>query len=267
MKRALQLALLRLYRWVSASGIFSTKWGQACFGWIYDYYKRFFEVGDIRALASLIVPASVVIDVGANIGFFTRRFADWVGDDGKVIAIEPEEVNFRRLGLMISQGGLSRRVEAIQAVAAESDGKMKLEVNPLHPADHRIAERGIEVASLRLDTLLAERNWRPVSFIKIDVQGAEERVLNGAQEILERFQPALLMELDDEALREMGTTAERILDKLNDLGYAPHLLRRGKLSSVPTKVLALSLCQRGDYADFLFLHQKNDTHLSWLTRQ
>jgi FkbM family methyltransferase len=267
MKRTLQLSLLRLYRWVSASGIFSTKGGRAFFDWVYDYYKRFFEVGDIHALASLIMPGSMVIDVGANIGFFTRRFADWVGDDGKVIAIEPEEINFRQLGRMISQRGLSHRVEAIQAVAAESDGKMKLEVNPLHPADHRISEQGIEVQALRLDTLLAERKWRFVSFIKIDVQGAEERVLNGAHEILGRFRPALLMELDDEALREMRTSAERVLDKLNRLGYQPHLLTRGRLSSVQTKVAALSLCQDGGYADFLFLHQKNNAHVSWLEHQ
>ena len=253
-KSGLQSFLLRLYKTASASGVTSTTWGRFVFEWCYERYKVFFEVGDIRVLRSLIQPGTTVIDVGANVGFFTKQFGRWVSAGGRVIAIEPEEANFSRLNRMIARNTLSAAVETIQAVAAETNGTLKLEINPFHPADHKISEQGIPVKAVSLDHVLEERQWPPVSLIKIDVQGAEERVLRGAPRTIERFHPALFLEMDGEALRKMSSDAGRLLGRLTGEGYSIHRLERGRISAPLPAARTMALCQGGRYADFLFLY-------------
>jgi len=254
MKRALQYSLLGLYKLVSATGIFGTAWGRAFFDWAYLSYKALFEAGDIRVLASLISRGGAVIDVGANIGFFTRHFANWVGQTGRVIAIEPEELNVKRLSHMVLRQRLGKVVEIVQAVAAERGGTLKLKLNPMNPGDHRIAEEGVSVRAVCLDDLLAERQWPRVSLVKIDVQGAEERVLTGAGQLLAKFHPALFIEIDDPILRSMGSSAERIFQHLAGSGYRIHRIQGRHISTALEMSEALSLCRDGGYTDFLFLY-------------
>ena len=254
LKSGFQSLLLRLYKTALASGVTSTTWGRSLFEWCYEKYKILFEVGDIGVLRSLIKPGTTVIDVGANIGFFTRHFGRWVSGGGHVIAVEPEETNFARLNWTIARHMLTAVVETIQAVAAETNGTLKLEINPSHPADHKISEQGIPVRAVSLDTLLEERQWPPVSLIKIDVQGAEERVLRGGRKTIERFHPALFLEIDDEALRRMNSDAEKLLRLLTNEGYSIHRWQRGRISAPLLASRAMSLCQGRRYADFVFLH-------------
>src|SRR5260370_40368150 len=65
---------------------------------LYPIYKKYFEAGPIDRLREFVPAGTLVIDVGANVGFFSLRFARWVGDGGKVIAIEPEDKNYIALG-------------------------------------------------------------------------------------------------------------------------------------------------------------------------
>jgi hypothetical protein len=57
----------------------------------YLVQKQYFEAGPIDRLREFVPAGSLVIDVGTNVGFFSLRFASWVGDCGKVVAIEPED--------------------------------------------------------------------------------------------------------------------------------------------------------------------------------
>jgi len=254
MKRLLQSFLLGLYNTVRASGILSTSAGNRLFEWSYHRYKGMLEAGDIRALKSFIRPGTVVIDVGANIGFFTRLFARSVSQGGKVIAIEPETTNFSRLTAMLAREGLSSTVETLQAVAAEKSGTLKLKINPQHPADHKISDEGTPVKAVSLDDLLAGNHWPPVSLIKIDVQGAEAMVLRGAGEIIRRNRPALFLEIDDEGLRALNANAEELFKMLREQGYTIHRIIKGRISSPMEIPESLALCQDGKYADFLFVH-------------
>ncbi len=252
MKRALQRLLLSSYRVVLRSGLLSTSWGRSGFEFFYDRYKSLIEAGDVRALASFVQPGAWVIDVGANIGFFTRHFARWVRDGGRVLAIEPEEQNFNRLNLRLRAEGLETVVEPIQAVAAETGGELRLQINPVHPADHRIASEGSPVRAVSLDELMAERRWPAVSLIKIDVQGAEERVLRGAFKTLQTWRPALYMEVDDGALRSMESSAERVLKLLQEAGYECHRLGKAAATRLDDPDVKAA-CADGSYCDFLFL--------------
>jgi len=230
--------------------------------WLFErddgIYKSHLEAGDISHLRPFVRPGSVVIDVGANVGFFTRKFAGWVSDGGKVLAIEPEPVNVESLRRTVARAGLNSVVEIIEAVAAESEGEHHLVVNPDHPGDHRIGETGLKVRSTTIDSLVAWNGWQTVSLMKIDVQGAEELVLVGAEETLERFHPALFVEVDDNALRRLGSNANRLLDFLWTRGYLPHRLNK---SGVPSLISFDSINnlieEEKKYFDILFIVSDN----------
>jgi len=250
----LQSILLGIYALVRRSGFLSTSFGRWLFETAYEVYKELLEAGEVKHLAPHVKQGSTVIDVGANVGFFTKRFAKWAGPTGKVVAIEAEELNYQRLLKRIAKEGLGNQVEPLQAAVAEKPGTLMLQLNPDHPGDHKLGEDGVPVQAVTLDGLVEERGWPEVSFIKIDVQGAEMRVFSGAEELLKRMKPALFVEVDDAHLKVQGTSAEKLIQHLVTLGYAPHRVEKQGISNAMSPEGALALVSApGSYTDFLFL--------------
>jgi FkbM family methyltransferase len=253
MKKALQAILLTAYRIVLATGIMRTPLGQRGYEQCYHLYKRWFEARQIDDLRRLVRSDTSVIDVGANIGFFTLRFADWVSGTGRVIALEPDPDNFLQLQRIVARSGRSEVVDLFEGAAAETRGTSYLVRNPYHPADHRLGEHGVPISAYTLDDLLAERGWPPVSLIKIDVQGAEVRVLKGAKETLRRLHPALYIEIDDRALAEGGFSATQLVADLSALGYDMFDPVDGLGGRALDAAAAADRRAVLGYADFLFL--------------
>lgn len=258
MNQQLQSALLRLYAGVHATGLLSGGPGNWLFERIYYFYKEHLEASLVDQLRPLVTPGSTVIDVGANVGFFTRRFARWTGDQGKVIALEPEGANFKRLNRTLARDGTSAYVEAIQTAVGSASGTALLQLNPLHPGDHRIVDgssnRAVTVPLTSLDELLAVRGWPKVSLVKIDVQGAEGRVLEGAERTLTETRPAWFVEVDDECLRALGSSAAALLTRFVEHGYHIHRLSREGIGNAlnPADILD-NRSHSGEYEDLLFL--------------
>lgn len=222
---------------------------------LYSTYKRYIEAGPVDALRAFVPAGSLVIDVGANVGFFSRRFAKWVGDSGRVIAIEPEDHNYRSLIGALDRDGVLDRVQAIKAVAAASRGPAFLEINPLHPADHKLSRdgTGVSVAAVTLDELVQGAGDAMPALVKIDVQGAEMLVLEGADDILKKSGAALFVELHEEGLNRFGTSVAAILDRLDGYGYQAHWIAR---SAPPRKASRSDIhdaIARTGYVDVLFL--------------
>jgi FkbM family methyltransferase len=220
----------------------------------YALYKQYVEGGPVDRLKDYVPAGSLVIDVGANVGFFCRRFAEWVGDGGLVIALEPEQHNFDTLVQALKKDGLLRRVQALKAVAAAQSGAALLEINPLHPADHKLSvdNTGVSVDAVTLDELVAERA-RAISLIKIDVQGAEMLVLAGAANILRTQGPALFVELHEEGLNRFSTSTAAILGHLARQNYAAYWLARSGAPKRATDADIHARIARNSYVDVLFL--------------
>ncbi len=220
----------------------------------YEFYKRYFEAGPIERLREFVPSDSIVIDVGANVGFFTRRFASWIGG-GEVIALEPEDHNYLLLLAALKREHLAAKVRPLKAVAAATTGTTFLEINRLHPADHKLSldGTGIAVEAVRLDDLIRDKGPRRPSLVKIDVQGAEMLVLQGAPDILRLSGAALFIELSDEALGRFGSSVSAILDHLAQYGYQAYWLmpagphRKASLEDIQAKAA------RNGYVDVLFL--------------
>ena len=255
MRRKVQGALLASYRYAQATGILSTRFGRAAFEFAYSRYKVLVEAGEVNLLRAHVVEGGVVIDVGANIGFFTLKFAAWVGASGRVFAIEPEQENFGRLSHRVKRQGYSSRVSLIQAAAAERSGELRLAINPINPMDHRLSEDGMPVRAITIDDLCASEGWPAVCLVKIDVQGAEDRVIAGALETLKRFSPALYVEVEASSVSGAESGA-LLIDDLASLGYLPYTLEKNGEKHVVGTEAAIRISKMNGYADFLFLKAK-----------
>lgn len=225
---------------------------------VYGLYKRIFEAREIQHLANFARPGAWIIDVGANVGSFTVPFCRWVSDGGKVLAFEPERRNLESLENAVSRAGLSGRVVIVAGGAADSTRSGRLAINDDHPADHRLIDKstsdGVAIDLFAIDDLMRDHGHPPCALIKIDVQGAEAAVIEGARETIRRARPALFVEIDDDALRQQGSSAAALLAILRDMGYSPSVFDAdGTPKPKDTATLLEFVSRRGAYADVLFL--------------
>jgi FkbM family methyltransferase len=249
LKKLIQTIVMSTYSGLVRTGLFETHIGKWIFSTLYGVYKRRFEATSIESIHPWVKSGTTVVDVGANIGFFTIQFARWAGPNGRILAIEPEAENLRLLRCELDKAGIASNVEVLEGVAAETPGTLRLTLNPHHPADHRIGETGIQVRAWTIDEIMTERGWPTVSFIKIDVQGAEVRVLRGAQETLKRYHPALFIEVDDDALAKAGASADVLFDEVEAYGY--RFYDPAHAEKPLTRVEASVMRQALGYADYL----------------
>ncbi len=253
MKSAIQNLLLTTADAARRRGLVSSGPGRWLYDHGYELYKSLLEAPGINRLQTVVRPNEWVFDVGANVGYFARRFATWVEGDGRVIAIEPEPANMARLKTALERAGVLEKVDLVEAAAVDQDGEVRLTLNPSNPADHRVGATGISVRGVTLDALSAARGSPQVGLIKMDIQGAEWSALQGAQDVLARDQPALFIELADEALAPWGVTGADVTHNLVQLGYRPHLVsRRGISTPRPEAEIARMLAETW-YVDVLFL--------------
>lgn len=164
-----------------------------------------------------------LIDAGANIGYCSALFSRLIDPEFKVFAFEPEAENFALLQRVIREQTRST-VHATQAALGAFDGQIGLRLNPKHHGDHRVSESGTAdqmVPLLSLDAFLEERGaMTPVRLIKIDVQGYELAVCEGAARTLERNPDCVVvLEYMPEALKSLGVNPPDVLTWFGQRGY------------------------------------------------
>jgi len=184
---------------------------------------REFEPGETRFFKETLRPGQVVLDVGANIGYFTLLFAQQVGPRGHVYAVEPEPRNFELLRRNISLNGFAN-VTAIQRAAWHEPSTLMLYLNEDNRGDHRSypseeSRVGVSIPAAPIDDLLGQLP-RPVDVVKIDIQGAEYNAVRGMRNLLARnYDVQVLTEFWPGGLRRCGSDPERYLSFFRDLGF------------------------------------------------
>jgi FkbM family methyltransferase len=174
-----------------------------------------------EALAMYLHQGAVFYDVGANVGFFTLIGARLVRPNGYVRAFEPHPDNAAVLEHNIEINGL-RNVELIRAAVGAETGTAKLAGET--PLTLHLSAQGIDVPLVTLDELAENL---PPTLIKIDVEGAELDVLEGAKDTLARDRPVVVCEVHDtaEQCAALLTAAGYVVTELErDAGGLPHLL-------------------------------------------
>jgi len=197
---------------------------------------------ELAALPDLIVPGSRCLDVGAKHGAYTLAMADAAGPEGRVVAFEPLPGPRRvvRAGRRLL-GGRTVDVRSAAVAAASGAGTIGLPVRRGIPVPGRAfltshaeglgsnagwRHRTIAVPLVSLDDWCEQHAIDDVAAIKIDVEGAEQHVLDGASRLIERDHPMLLVELEDRHLGRFGTTAQKVFDGLVARGYRAWVLER-----------------------------------------
>ncbi len=170
-------------------------------------------------------PGMTVVDVGANLGYFSLLASKLVGPVGRVVALEPNSENCRLLLSSLRLSGISN-VELLPVAADVAPGWAYYATHVgsnggLVDDGDLLSRFGTVVPTFRLDDLVEGK----VDFLKMDVEGAEGRVVLGATRIIESDRPIITTELKDEMLQRVsGRSVADYLGYFGDLGYLPTLL-------------------------------------------
>lgn len=193
-------------------------------------YLGIYERQTRAALRRLVKRDALVLDIGANIGAHTLTLAELVGPAGRVLAFEPTDYAFTKLSRNLALNPeLARRVTAHHCFLAGTDADPVPSAiysawplarqEGLH-AKHLGREMKTETAQARsIDSVLAETADRPVSLVKLDVDGFECDVLKGATKLLAEVRPVFVMELAPYVLVERGASLEELLSFFVPHGY------------------------------------------------
>lgn len=191
-------------------------------------YLGLYERSTTRALARLASPGAVAIDVGANIGAQALPLANRIGPTGRVVAVEPADSAMERLRRNCSLNpALVERVTLVhRALGAPGDRAADsyfaswplTPATNAHPVHQGAPERSTAGAST-LDGLVDELGLSRVDIIKLDVDGHELPVLEGAAVTLSRFHPVVVFELCPYLLVERGEAPATLPALFTDLGY------------------------------------------------
>jgi FkbM family methyltransferase len=204
-------------------------------------------------LRRLLQPGMVLVDLGANVGYFTLLAATLVGPQGKVIAFEPNPETCVLLRQSIAVNGLSQ-VELHPYAAAEKAQTFTLEA-PGGGSNGRIVEFSAEararpslftqIEAVALDDFLAAESR--IDVIKMDIEGAEARAVQGMGQLIRRHRPVLLLEFSP-SLLEMTShvSPESFLDALLAHQYDLFILEgtNRKSASPQTKAAILEAARQ-----------------------
>jgi FkbM family methyltransferase len=174
-----------------------------------------------RAFEQHVRPGDVVYDIGANVGFFALLGARLATPTGHVYAFEPMDANVRSLRRNLELNDV-RHADIVQAAVSDSQGRLRMS-RGYNQATGHLAEVGddlLEVTTTTVDAFVAAGHRRP-SVVKIDVEGAEDRVLEGMRATLSDHRPVVLCELHYE---DGDPRRAAITDLLRDVGYEERLI-------------------------------------------
>jgi FkbM family methyltransferase len=212
-----QYVAFKFYYVLNRVGIFKFDVFDQAFIKLYFIYKRNIESDNLDFLKSFIKKNITVIDVGANIGYFSIEISKYLDSSSKIIAIEPSPVNFLRMQKVVKKKRPEPSTILVLAGLSEENGWGSLEIDPSNPANHKLTEEVDAAKLVELQTLDGiTENLENVALIKIDVQGHELAVLMGGKRLLREQSPALLIEIDNRTNTNLG---EKIWDYLDDINY------------------------------------------------
>jgi len=216
-------------------------------------YLGLYERSTTRAIARLVVPEAVVIDVGANIGAQALPLATRLRT-GRVIAVEPTDVAMARLRQNCALNpALAARMtlvhRALVAPGARAAGSYfsswPLATTPdAHPV-HQGAPQVSSGVGSTLDDLVAELGLGRVDLIKLDVDGNEMPVLMGASTTLDRYHPVVVFELCPYLLEERGEPPTALIRFFSEHGYTLYDERTLKPLSLGDEALVASIPDGG----------------------
>jgi FkbM family methyltransferase len=220
-------------------------------------------------LADLLSGAPVCLHVGASDGRHSYVMTR-VAPDARIYAFEPSAFAFEVLRTCVAWHGIARQVTAIHAAVADKPGELLLvtprktsgrmgrayayvaEAAPEGRVRPDVEDRGVEVQPtpvVTLDEFCDREGLGRVDFIRMDIEGAEELALKGAEHIIDRDRPHVLIEIHPAMLAErFGGSAEAVVEMFKARGYRMFALNGDRLEERTAVVEGVP------WKDYFFVH-------------
>ena len=180
-------------------------------------------------LPQLVKQGDKVIDIGANLGYYTCPLADLVGEEGRVYAVEPVPVIFSVLKRNV---GKRRNVELLNYALGEECRTIEMANDSVASAGYFgtgrnfVSEGELSKDAVRFTAQMKRGSelfgaMEKIDFIKCDIEGYERVVLPELRPLIEKFHPTVLVETDGESRQQM-------IRMFTELGYSAYMLVGGK---------------------------------------
>jgi FkbM family methyltransferase len=184
-------------------------------------------------LRSTLRPGDIFVDIGANIGYFSIIASELVGAGGKIYAFEPNQDAFALLKKSIKMNQITN-IECMPFAAGAKSGVVQFNhtrnisrsfLDATTPSqrensqDKQAVRAKYAVQVVRLDDYIKIEESKRVRMVKIDAEGFDYYVLQGAVRLLSGRKPDVIIEVQDQTLNKYGHNPEDIFDLLYPLGY------------------------------------------------
>jgi FkbM family methyltransferase len=195
-----------------------------------------------RVLNECASRASLIVDAGANVGWYALRLATGMADGGRVVAFEPVQHTSAALRANIALNGLGERIAVVQSGLSDKAGEAEIflpadtghvgaSLENLHPDEESLKET---IKLTTLDEAMSTPRFDRLDLIKCDVEGAELMVLRGGETVIGRDRPVLFLEILRKWSAAFGYQPNDILSWTTNLGYACWAIGESGLRHIQT---------------------------------
>jgi len=181
-------------------------------------------------------PGMVCLEMGANIGYYALLESKIIGENGKVICIEPSPQNFEYLKRNIEMEKATN-VELHNFACGDNDGEIRFLISKNSNTCRTIPEEEptpsnekiITVPLTKVDTFFSKNPLKRLDFLRTDVEGYELRAFEGAKQTIKKFKPMIQIEVHPDYLGKNNT--RKFLEFLRDEGYDIKYYIRGEFDT------------------------------------
>lgn len=226
------------------------------------YYLGTFEPYCLPYVQKVVARGGTVLDVGANIGLYSIESAAAVGASGRVVAVEAAsshvdalrqniELNsFRNVSVYETAVGAAAGRATLKRMSGDNLGMFTL--GQLDGIDEQL------VSVRTIDDVMREEQVSSLDLIKMDIEGSEYGALLGAEKTVRSYRPAILIELNDIALRSCGSSSNELVKLLHSWEYLGWEIGRGFVRPIRSSAL------QENCVECIFVHRDNNPLLKRL---
>lgn len=189
------------------------------------YFLNDYEKNEIDFLYNFLKNGDTFIDIGGNIGLFSLNASKLVGNSGKVYAFEAFSENFRQFNnnvkindfknIVLEHLAISNQQKTIEILYNEAHQNVGMASSYLQNFTSKE-----EIKAISLDEYVREKKISKIDLIKIDIEGGEFDAIKGMKNVLENYNPKIILEVNTLTLEYSNHTEQELLDLLNSFGYS-----------------------------------------------
>ncbi len=197
---------------------------------LYFTFKKKQDRQELEFLSEYISQGAHILDIGANIGFYTQVLSRLAGPEGEVFSFEADKKNFGHLEVNTRK---LDNVTLFNLAVSDHEGSLTMYLSHRLNVDNRTYEpeaykSSYTVRAARVDDIIPAGT--PIHFIKMDIQGSEFLALKGMQRVLEENSELIILSeyAPDYLLKCSGTSSAQLQNFFAERGFGLYFLRDGK---------------------------------------